>query len=1147
MLQKDSHDVIDNESLDSFINNLLLGVLNVVILIAIGILAVLISFLLIYYRIPLNYSTLGSLVVLFIIQLAILIIIKYKILPLNMAQLLSSGVSLIYLIILNMDTLWQHHLVTTHNMIFIALLCSFILIQHRWFFPSLMIVGGNWFYLIYEQAESGQFVELSSFAIFGLALAIVQHYVISSYIQRLWLKNRNKMSQIYEVEAALAIAEDSKRLLSRINDASTEGIAFHNGQIILDCNPQLASMYGYESKAQLMGVPIDSLAMPSSVKKIHDNIERTTQAVYEAMAQKKDGTEFPIQISARTISSEGEDFLRVAAIHDLTFIKQYQLQLEQSESNYKFLTDNSLDIVSRISKDKGFLYISPSYHKITGYEFQEYLGHDDIRKVLGLNWHVLDSLDSDGVKNVTHSIKAKNGDILWCESTISRIKSKESDDFRIVTRDISEKVIQEQNLQLQFDVAHLINLNLNIPAFIQKSLEVICLDMGWILGELWEPLSKDRIRLAAEWHLDTPRIQEFAQDSYNITFDIGEGLPGMVMEEQRPIIIPDVTSEVLFIRRKEARAANLRGAIGFPLYDKGELYSVLLFFSHDVIKENGSVYDIFFSVGGQIGQYLKRKYAEEEASKSEALFRTMSEFSPVGIFLTDPDGQCNYVNKRYQEISGLTEEEAMGDGWSSIIHPDDAQRVYEGWAESVKKKESYTGRHRIIYKDGQQRWVAANGAAFYSGDVIIGHVGVLQDITENVHQQEELLRYSEQLSDMVEERTKEIKVLQEEVFKQQIYQKEIKIASEVQMNLLPNKIPSIEGFGLGFIAVPAHFVSGDFYDVADFAPHTLCLTIADISGKGFPAALIAASARTILQCSTSAQSSPDRLLSTLQDQLFPDLSKAEKFITMQITLINTLTGEVSYSNAGHTETLLWRKLSNTIEILAPTTYPIGVMDDIGLNVESAMMRPGDTLLMYSDGVTEAENSKLGFYGIDRLKDSFQKLSQQDLSASELTDRLTKQIVDYIDSNDQSDDITIIAVKAENIIVKQSFPGVFNELDNIVLWSKSCCRRYSEEFAMQIELVMSELITNIIKYAIPSEEHKNIDIQIDLQEDGVIFQVSDYGISFDYDHRRNPDFNEPHEGGYGLWMMNELMDKVTYTVEKADHLNHWVLSKKVKSD
>ncbi len=545
----------------------------------------------------------------------------------------------------------------------------------------------------------------------------------------------------------------------------------------------------------------------------------------------------------------------------------------------------------------------------------------------------------------------------------------------------------------------------------------------------------------------------------------------------------------------------------------------------------------------------EQKLIQEKLRESEEMFRTMSEYSPVGIFLSDINGDCVFVNDKYLEITGLNSQQALGNTWKSIIYPTDKARVYKQWDDFVRSNENFHTMYRIKSGIGNIRWIDVRISVYKADDKILGYVGTVEDFTEYRKQEEELIEYSRNLGEMVELRTRELESLQDELITQQLFQKELEIASEIQMSLLPTKAPVIDGFQIASIAIPAQYVSGDFYNCYNITDEILEIGIADIAGKGVAAALLAAGTRAFLRASVSEENLPDKSLAFLNSSMYDDLNNAEKFITMQMTRIDGGSGRISYTSAGHTESLLYLSRKNKVARLLPTTIPIGIVEDLVTDIKEFYMLPGDLLFLYSDGVTEAEDANQELFGIERLKASIQSCCEQNMDAPTVIATLYSELNDFMKAENPNDDITMVAIRAEEQEFSIEKPGDFEHLDSLVTWVGDKCRRYGEELRNGIELAASELITNMIKHSYgKGSDGKNdglISIKIELNYNYIELNLYDFGSPFEISSVAVPDFASPNESGYGIWMINQIMDYVEYRAGGEDKPeNHWILRKNI---
>jgi hypothetical protein len=160
---------------------------------------------------------------------------------------------------------------------------------------------------------------------------------------------------------------------------------------------------------------------------------------------------------------------------------------------------------------------------------------------------------------------------------------------------------------------------------------------------------------------------------------------------------------------------------------------------------------------GAAQDITERKAAEAELRKSEERYRAISDHSPVGIFQTDAQGDCTYVNPRWSEITGLSMAEAAGAGWSQALHPEDRQRVFDGWYAAAAVGPSYDWQCRFVTKQGKESWITGHAEALNDeqGNVQ-GYLGVIVDITERKHAEAELDTYRHQLEQLVATRTAEL-------------------------------------------------------------------------------------------------------------------------------------------------------------------------------------------------------------------------------------------------------------------------------------------------------------------------------------------------------------------------------------------------------
>lgn len=240
---------------------------------------------------------------------------------------------------------------------------------------------------------------------------------------------------------------------------------------------------------------------------------------------------------------------------------------------------------------------------------------------------------------------------------------------------------------------------------------------------------------------------------------------------------------------------------------------------------------------------------------------------------------------------------------------------------------------------------------------------------------------------------------------------DLEIAGEVQKILLPSQAPTIAGYQISGVNIPARVLSGDYFDYLFIDEHLLGIAIADVSGKGIPASLIMALCRSALRSQATTDASPSSVLHKLNRQLYPDM-REDMFISMAYIIINNKTDEVLLARAGHDAPLFYRAADHSIERLNPKGMAVGIdsgeVFDRFCSDFSFRFEQGDCLLLYTDGVTEALNTHGLEFGIERL---IKCLKENANNSSEiLLKRLTDEIRLFINHQPQHDDITLIAIR-----------------------------------------------------------------------------------------------------------------------------------------
>ncbi|HQN18786.1 MAG TPA: SpoIIE family protein phosphatase, partial [Syntrophobacteraceae bacterium] len=239
---------------------------------------------------------------------------------------------------------------------------------------------------------------------------------------------------------------------------------------------------------------------------------------------------------------------------------------------------------------------------------------------------------------------------------------------------------------------------------------------------------------------------------------------------------------------------------------------------------------------------------------------------------------------------------------------------------------------------------------------------------------------------------------------------ELKIASDIQMSILPRSFPAFPDrteFDVFAAIKPAREVGGDFFDFFFIDDDHLFFTIGDVSGKGVPASLFMAITRTLLKAHASSDTPPDQILYRVNNKIAEN-NETCVFVTVFCGILNIASGEIVYSNGGHNPPLTIASSEAVEYISMPKGMALGVMEDTPYRIARLVLQPGDVFFTYTDGVTEAMDPDGRLFSEKRLQDELFALRSG--SIQEIGDGLMQQIVNYADGAQQSDDITMMLLK-----------------------------------------------------------------------------------------------------------------------------------------
>lgn len=285
---------------------------------------------------------------------------------------------------------------------------------------------------------------------------------------------------------------------------------------------------------------------------------------------------------------------------------------------------------------------------------------------------------------------------------------------------------------------------------------------------------------------------------------------------------------------------------------------------------------------------------------------------------------------------------------------------------------------------------------------------IMQEMSIRMRNSEDAtIRDLQQMNQELAEAYVELQNAQAQLIEKEKLEHELLLARKIQEAILPKQLPELPGWQVAAHWQPARAVSGDFYDFIEFSGGKQGLVIGDVTGKGVPAALVMATTRSGLHAVVKLKEDPSAILFELNNLLATDLPPG-MFVTCLFVVFDPANGRLRFANAGHE--LPYLCASASASELRATGMPLGLMPDMLYEEKEAVLAPGDTLLMYSDGLVEAHNPEREMFGFPRLHLLLQQHSWgQDGPA--LIHFLLGQLAEFTTAaGEQEDDVTFVTLK-----------------------------------------------------------------------------------------------------------------------------------------
>jgi sigma-B regulation protein RsbU (phosphoserine phosphatase) len=383
---------------------------------------------------------------------------------------------------------------------------------------------------------------------------------------------------------------------------------------------------------------------------------------------------------------------------------------------------------------------------------------------------------------------------------------------------------------------------------------------------------------------------------------------------------------------------------------------------------------------------------------------------------------------------------------------------------------------------------------------------------------------------------------------------DLRIASGIQMGMLPEQFPTREDrddVELYASLTPAKEVGGDLFDFY-FRDEKLFFCIGDVSGKGVPASLFMAVTRSTFRTVSAHESMPDRIV-TIMNKTIADMNKNHMFVTLLVGVLDLPTGRLHYCNAGHDAPLLIG--AGVGELPCDPNIPVGFMPTWKYSLQEARIFTGTTILLFTDGLTEAMNADYEQFQMERVNEVANRaLSNQQQSPRQLIAQMTDAVHEFVGDAEQSDDLTMMAIQyikqQSDVKMRKSIvlPNDTQEVPRLNAFVDEVCKSvgFDEGKTMEIKVAVEEAVVNVMNYAYPPEQRGDVTIEAASNDTRLKFTIIDSGKPFDPTVQNEVDTTLSAEarsiGGLGIHLIRQNMDSINY--ERVDNLNVLTLRKKL---
>ena len=425
------------------------------------------------------------------------------------------------------------------------------------------------------------------------------------------------------------------------------------------------------------------------------------------------------------------------------------------------------------------------------------------------------------------------------------------------------------------------------------------------------------------------------------------------------------------------------------------------------------------------------------------------------------------------------------------------------------------------------------------------HHGTLTGVLKKIKNRDELGLLAKSVEKMSEDMNRYISDLTHATAEKERLGAELNVATKIQAEMLPRVFPPYENhpeIELFATMSPAKEVGGDFYDFFMVDEDNFAVVVADVSGKGVPAALFMVIAKTLLKDAAYRFKTPAEIFEHVNNILCEG-NESGLFVTCWMAILEISTGKLQFSNAGHTSPVLYQN-GVVSYIQTKPNLMLAAMEGIPYKNHELTIAPGDRLFIYTDGVTEATDSANQLYGEERLLAALKRDEAKKLSPKKLLAFVREDIDSFVGGADQFDDITMLGMvfkekSGGNSMKELKIAADDQNMERVNEFIHSCLPSDCTPITLnKIDLAVEEIFVNIAHYAY-NPEVGEARISASFSDNILTVIFKDKGKEFNPIAKDDPDITlsaeEREIGGLGIFLTKKFMDSVDYEYTNGENI------------